>query len=201
VSVTAIVPLKALRFSKQRLAGRLTAAQRRALMCALFEHVLAACVAAPSIDHTIAVVGDDLGLRLARRQQPVTAVREAGGGLNNALRHAGGHLPPAATTLVVVADLPQVTAEDLEAVIAAGQHAPSVIVAPTHDGGTGALLRRPGTVIAPAFGIGSAAAHLRAAQDAGVRAGVITRPGLARDVDHPSDLDRYAGLVAARPDL
>jgi 2-phospho-L-lactate guanylyltransferase len=71
-----------------------------------------------------------------------------------------------------------------------------VLVAPTHDGGTGALLRRPADVIAPAFGVASAAAHLRAARQAGVRAGLIWRPGLARDIDHPADLDRYAGTVA-----
>jgi 2-phospho-L-lactate guanylyltransferase len=199
VSVTAIVPLKALDHSKQRLAGRLSAAERRTLMRGLFLHVLETCLAADSIDETLAIVGDDDGVALAQRL-PVTAVRDLGEDLNSALRHATAQLPPPSTSLVVVADLPQVTADDLDAVVAAGQHTPSVIVAPTHDGGTGALLRRPASVIAPAFGVGSAAAHLDAACLAGARAGVIIRPGLAYDVDRPADLDRYAGLVVGRSD-
>lgn len=194
MSVTAIVPLKALDHSKQRLAGRLSATERRALMRALFQHVLETCVAADGIDAVLAIVGDDTGLDLARRLS-VPAVRELGEDLNSAVRQATAQLSPESTSLVVVADLPALTTDDVEAIIAAGQHTPGVLVAPTHDGGTGALLRRPAAVIAPAFGAGSAAAHLDAAREAGVRAGVIMRPGLAYDVDRPVDLDRYAGLV------
>jgi 2-phospho-L-lactate guanylyltransferase len=194
VSVTAIVPLKALDRSKQRLSGQLSVRQRRALMRDLFLHVVHTCTSAPSIDHTLAVVGDDEGLRLAR-QRGVTAVRDPGDGLNSALRHATARLPADGTSLIVVADLPEVTVDDLDAIVAAGGTVPAVIVAPTRDGGTGALLRHPAAVVPPAFGGMSAAAHLDAAQAAGVRTGVIVRPGLAHDVDRPADLDRYAGLV------
>jgi len=197
VSVTAIVPLKALDRSKQRLSGRLSPTQRRALMRDLFLHVLDTCVAAGSIDETLAVVGDDAGLTLARHRS-VTALRDARD-LNTALRHATARVPAGSTSLIVVADLPEVTVEDLDAIVAAGRPAPAVLVAPTHDGGTGALLRQPAAVIQPAFGHASAAAHLAAAQAAGVRAGVIMRPGLAHDVDRPADLDRYADVVAGPP--
>jgi 2-phospho-L-lactate guanylyltransferase len=195
VSVTAIVPLKALHHSKQRLTGRLSASERRSLMRSLFLHVLDTCVATASIDEVIAVVGDDAGAGLTRHHA-VMVLQDAGDGLNAAIRHATGLLPAPSTSLVVVADLPEVTVDDLDAVVAAGRRASNVIVAPSHGGGTGALLRRPAAVIAPAFGVDSAAAHLRAAQRAGVRAGVITRPGLAHDIDRPEDLDRYAGVVA-----
>lgn len=194
MSVTAIVPLKALDHAKRRLSGRLTAGERRALMRTVFLHVLDVCAATPGIDRTIAVVGDDDGAALAARKT-VTVIREPGGGLNHAVRHATNELPAEAASLVVVADLPELTTDDLGAVVAADAGTPGVLVAPTHDGGTGALLRRPADVIAPAFGGTSAAAHLRAAQQAGVRAGLIWRAGLARDIDHPADLDRYAGLV------
>lgn len=200
VSVTAIVPLKALDHAKQRLSGRLTAGERRALMRTVFLHVLDVCHATPVIDRTVAVVGDDAGAALAG-QRNVTVVREPGGGLNRAVRHATDGLPTGSTSLVVVADLPELTADDLSAVVAAGGGTPGVLVAPTHDGGTGALLRLPAGVIAPAFGVASASAHLHAAQQAGVRAGVIWRPGLARDIDRPADLDRYAGLVTGDQNL
>jgi 2-phospho-L-lactate guanylyltransferase len=195
VSVTAIVPLKALDHAKQRLSGHLSAAQRHALMRDLFVHVVHTCMTAASIDRTLAVVGDDVGLQLAR-QQGVTAVHDPGDGLNGALRHATAQLPADETSLIVVADLPEVTSEDLDAIVAAGRLTPTVVVAPTRDGGTGALLRNPGAIVPPAFGGRSAAAHLAAAQAADVRAGLIVRPGLAHDVDRPADLDGYAGPVA-----
>ena len=160
----------------------------------LFLHVVHTCMTAASIDRTLAVVGDDVGLALAR-QRGVTAVHDPGDGLNSALRHATAQLPADATSLIVVADLPGVTGDDLDAIVAAGRVTPTVIVAPTRDGGTGALLRNPGAIIPPAFGGRSAAEHLAAAQAAGARAGLIVRPGLAHDVDRPADLDRYAGLV------
>ena len=196
VSVTAIVPLKALEHAKRRLSGRLTAVQRRAVVRSVFLHVLDVCLVTPAIDRTVAVVGDAAGAALAA-QRGVRAIPEAGAGLNRALRLATSRLPADATSLVVVADLPELTSADLSAVVTAGTAGggATVLLAPTHDGGTGALLRHPAAVIAPAFGEASAAAHLRAAQRAGVRAGVLWRAGLARDLDRPTDLDRYPGLV------
>lgn len=194
MSVTAIVPLKALPHAKQRLADHLSAVERRTLMGDLFAHVLRTCRATDGIDRVVAVVGDDTGAELAERAG-VEHVREPGGGLNAALRSATGHVRTDAS-LIVVADLPQLTVDDLRQVVAAGTPGPCVVVAATLDGGTGALLRRPAGVIDPAFGGASAAAHLDAAQGAGVRAVLLASPGLSRDVDRPVDLERYAGLPA-----
>ncbi len=191
VSITAIVPLKALRFSKQRLASRVPADERQALMGRLFTHVLRTCADTPGITSVLAVVGDAGGAALAR-EVGVPSMRERGGGLNAALREATAHVDGDAS-LVVVADLPRLSVTDLRRVVAAGAVSPCVVVASTHDGGTGALLRRPPAVIAPAFGPASASAHLDAAQQAGVRAILLTSRGLADDLDRPGDLDRFAG--------
>jgi 2-phospho-L-lactate guanylyltransferase len=193
VSITAIIPLKPLDDAKRRLAGSYTGAQRRTLMTRLFTRVAQVCTATPGIDAVRAVVGDDEGAGLARRVG-VEAVREPAGGLNRAIAHATADLR-AAASLVVVADLPGLTVVDLTRVVEAGTHRPGVVVAATRDGGTGALLRRPTGVIAPAYGPGSAAAHLAAAVDAGVRAVLLSSPGLAHDVDRPDDVARYAGGV------
>lgn len=196
VAVTAIVPLKALDRAKQRLAGHLTVDERRTLMRDAFTHVLEVCLAIPSITRVLAVVGDDAGADLAGHG--VTVLRDPGGGLNRAIAHSTGEIGDGDASLVVVADLPDLSPADLTALttLATGR---CVLVAPTHDGGTGALLRRPPAVIAPAFGGASAAAHLDAAARAGVRAGMVWRAGLARDVDRPADLDRYAGRIAGGP--
>jgi 2-phospho-L-lactate guanylyltransferase len=189
VSISAILPLKALDRSKQRLAGRLDAAARRSLMTRLFTHVAGVCAATPDIDTVCAVVGDDAGARLAQ-DAGIAWVAEPSPDLNAAVAHAtawaGGD-----ASLVVVTDLPRLRVADLTFVVECGR-GHGVVVAATRDGGTGALLRRPNAAVAPAFGPRSATAHLAAAQRAGVRAALVSTPGLRHDVDRPADLDAAA---------
>jgi 2-phospho-L-lactate guanylyltransferase len=191
VPITAIVPLKALRRSKQRLAGHLNDDERVALMARLFTHVVGICAAAGVITDVCAVVGDEHGAELARKAG-VAWLREPADGLNAAVTHATDRIRTGAS-LVVVADLPELAVVDIDRVAAAGAVGPTVVVARTHDGGTGALLRRPAQVIAPAFGVASAAAHLAAGQRAGIRTTLLSTPGFVHDVDRAGDLDRYAG--------
>jgi 2-phospho-L-lactate guanylyltransferase len=186
VSISAILPLKALDRSKQRLAGRLDADERRSLMVRLFSHVAGVCAATPGVDRVCAVVGDEAGARLARAVG-VAWVDEPAPDLNAAVAHATAWVGGDAS-LVVVADLPRLRVDDLTFVLECG-HGPGVVVAATQDGGTGALLRWPGAAIAPAFGPRSAAAHLGAARQAGLRAALVSTPGLRHDVDRPDDLD------------
>lgn len=193
MSIAAIVPLKALPLSKRRLAGRLADHEREALMAALFTHVLGVCRATGTVDDVWAVVGDDAGAGLADAAG-VRWLPEPAADLNAAVAHATA-LANAAASLVVVADLPELAVADLEMVTAAGGHGAGVVVARTHDGGTGALLRRPADVVAPAFGQASAAAHLAAARGAGVRAALLSIPGLTHDLDRPADLDRHVGVA------
>src|SRR5262249_25278777 len=96
--------------------------------------------------------------------------------------------------LTLAADLPLVTAADVSALATSPAAAPSIVLAPTGDGGTSALLRDPPLAIAAHFGPGSLAAHLRAAAAAGARARLVWRPNLALDVDRPDDLRRLAML-------
>lgn len=199
VSITAIVPLKALDRAKQRLASDLSPPGRRDLMARLFTHVVTSCVAVPQISDVLAVVGDHAGAALARAAG-ARAIAEPAADLNAAVRHATDSVSTAAS-LVVVADLPRLTTGDLHRVLDAGARAPCVVVAATRDGGTGALLRRPAAVIDPAFGPMSAGAHLATAQRAGIRAVLVSTPGLTDDVDRPSDLVRHGAVAAPRGDL
>lgn len=185
--ITAIVPLKALAAAKQRLAAALDASTRRDLVAWMFSRVVAACHAAPRLTRLLVVAGDDEAAALAIHHGAEAFVEPAGG-LSGAIRAADTRLGCSADSLVVVADLPLLTAEDLDAVCTAAAPGPSVTVAPTVDGGTGALLRRPGTVIQPAFGPQSAARHLGAGRTAGASTAVVERGGFALDVDDEADL-------------
>jgi 2-phospho-L-lactate guanylyltransferase (CobY/MobA/RfbA family) len=67
-----------------------------------------------------------------------------------------------------------------------------VVLAPSLDGGTSALLRAPHDVIPAAFGPSSAARHRELAKRAGVPYRELVLPSLAIDIDLPDDLNRFA---------
>jgi 2-phospho-L-lactate guanylyltransferase len=208
MALWAVVPIKGLAAAKGRLAPRLTPAERGALAAALLADVLAALREAPQVARVLVVSPDAEALALAASLgaaplaepgAPAHAdVRLPGEetGLNTALDHAarvavaGG----AAALLALPADLPLVTPADLAALCAALPPAPSVVLAPTADGGTGALLRQPPLALPARFGADSLRAHLETAAARGVAARLVWRRNLSLDVDRPADLDRLVAL-------
>ena len=62
------------------------------------------------------------------------------------------------------------------------------MLARARDGGTNALLLRPGVSLPFAFGADSCSRHLAAARAAGLAARVIERAGLSLDLDRPEDI-------------
>jgi 2-phospho-L-lactate/phosphoenolpyruvate guanylyltransferase len=185
--IVALVPLRAPGTGKTRLAPRLSVEQRAALAGAMLADVCHTLERSP-VDRIVVVAGGPsavsaaaaLGLDVLHDPPEVA-------GLDGALRAAAARLGPAAGSLVVTADLPCLEVADVEAVL---EPDAEVVVAPTADGGTGALLRRPPTAMATAYGPGSAARHLRLAREAGCRPRVVRRRGLAADVDTWEDLRR-----------
>jgi len=193
--VTAVVPLKALDRAKGRLDGALDPPDRRELTAWMFGRVVAALDAATAVGDVLVVVGDAAGEALAAHHG-VRSLREPRPGLPQALAAADAATADRPATLVVAADLPLARPDDLDRVCAAGRRSPgpAVVVAPTQDGGTGALYRRPAGVVGTAFGPGSAGAHLALARAAGVRAVRLEVPRLALDVDTAEGLDAVTDL-------
>jgi 2-phospho-L-lactate guanylyltransferase (CobY/MobA/RfbA family) len=70
---------------------------------------------------------------------------------------------------------------------------PAAVLAPSRDGGTSALLRRPYAALPSCFGPQSAAQHREAAQIAGVPLCEIELPSLAIDLDRAEDLRSFLG--------
>ena len=193
--VTAIVPIKALAAAKGRLSESLDPQDRRALVAWMAARVLRACAQCEAIADTLVVAGDEAAAEIGRAAGAAVLV-VAEPGLQAALSVADAATAERGATMVVAADLPQATAQDLHAVIEAGADLHGVVVAPTSDGGTGVLLRRPPGVIGTAYGPGSAGAHAALATAAGVPVVFVHRTGLAEDVDTPAQLDAALALAS-----
>ena len=189
MSVRAIIPLKALSAAKERLSGALDADRRQDLVAWMATHVIHVCQACSHIDEVMVVAGDEAAADVARRAGATVIIVDEPG-LSRALDAADAASAACTSTLVVAADLPDLTVDDVTAVLraAAEVDGPVLVVAATDDGGTGALLRRPPDIIATAYGPESAARHRAMAGAAGVPVVSVSREGLARDVDTPEQL-------------
>ena len=196
--ITALVPVKRLAQAKRRLRPVLSDGQRREFVLAMLEDILRLLASQPGIAATAVVSADEEVLAFARGlgAQPIRESRPVRG-LNAALAFAADALARqrASGLLVLPADVPLTTPEDIEALLTAWQQAP-VVLCPSHSGGTSALALRPPQAIPFRFGPRSFAAHRRAGVERGLPAAVVSRPGLAMDIDRPEDL---RALLAGGP--
>jgi FO synthase len=186
MKVVAVVPVRAPGEGKSRLAGILSPRRRADLVRGMLARVLAALDRARRIDE-VWVVTPDEGLALPRG---VRALHDHGTGLNTAVQLAAQRLAGRADAmLLVAADAPQVTAAEIDRLVARASMLDVAVVPDRRGTGTNALWLRLPTPLAPQFGADSAEAHLTAARRLGLAAGRIEVPGLSHDVDVPDDLD------------
>lgn len=191
--VWAVVAARTGPSAKSRLGDALGPAERSALAVAMLSDVLRALSGA-RLAGTVAVLDSP--------RAPLSGalvVPDPGRGLVAAV-DAGvrAALDAGADAVVVLpGDLPLLGSDDVSALVAAARAPRAVVVAPDRHGiGTNALVLRPPSVIAPAFGAQSARRHLAAAAAAGAEAYVVERVGIALDIDTPADLRQ---LLARRP--
>lgn len=190
--VVAVLPVKRLAAAKSRL--ELPAALRQDLALAFALDVVAAVL--PVVDAVVVVTGDER-VRRAVAGLPVRLVPEPSGGTLLAavaagLRHAQ-RIRAAGHTLVVPADLPALTPQDVAEVLraAAPVAGHSGAFVPDASGeGTTLLLRPMGAVTPARYGPGSALLHER---DGAAR--LVGAPvGARQDVDTLADLHAVRGL-------
>ena len=192
MTLWAIVPVKPLRRGKSRLAEVLTQDERADLNRRLLVHTLETLTAIPEIEHVLVVSRDPGALALARDHGARTVQENGTPQLNVALARATILAKNYATrgVLIVPADLPLLTPEDVRAMLEKVKAPPVVVVAPDrHREGTNALLVCPAGLIEYDFGPGSFQRHCNRALQAGARLEVCDLPSLALDVDLPEDLD------------
>jgi 2-phospho-L-lactate guanylyltransferase len=100
--------------------------------------------------------------------------------------------------IIVPADLPLITPQDIRHMLEFIHDPPVVVVAPDrHRQGTNALLVCPVGLIQYDFGPGSFERHCERARQAGARLEICELPSLALDVDLPEDLDLVSAELEA----
>lgn len=182
---TLLVPVKDARGAKTRL-GRVGEVTRAELMAAFARDALTAAVHSPLVD--VQVVGDPVALRPLLADLGVGVLPDEGAGdLNRALERAADRVARADRGVaVLLADLPCLRTDDLEAALAEASPDRRRFVADAEGTGTTLLLAPPGMALDPRFGTGSAEAH--ASSGATPIDGALA--SLRLDVDTAADLER-----------
>jgi 2-phospho-L-lactate guanylyltransferase len=192
MALWAIVPVKPLRRGKSRLAGVLSPEERNDLNRRLLTHTLETLNAIPEIEQILVISRDQAALSLAREHGARTVLENGAPELNVALARATIVAKNYATRglLIVPADLPLISPEDVNAMLEIAVDPPVVVLAPDHRRqGTNALLVCPVGLIEYDFGPGSFQRHCERALQAGARLEILELPSLALDMDMPEDLE------------
>ena len=202
--IVALVPVRGLPAGKRRLAAALSVEQRNSLVRAMLDDVVAALLQAELVDR-VAICSRDAAAHEEADRLGVDFLDQADQrpGYNGAVARAQADLAAAAALLIAPADVPLITPDAVDLLIASAPEGEAVVVAPAHNGGTNGLFLRPPGVIRPAFGPSSARAHAQAAAAAD-EAGVPFREARidvwAYDVDTPADLDLLQAVLPELPE-
>jgi len=189
-----LIPFKSLATAKQRLSPALNAPQRSQLAEAMLRDVMQAASGVGSRIDVALVTGDARAQAVAREfgfmviedqrnESETAAIEMATAWCESAA--AGGY----DTTIVVPADIPLITADELHRVLDAAPPQGAVIVPAYDRRGSNCILRRPASVIALRFGNDSFVPHCEAMRRTGKELVILEMPGIGLDIDYPHELD------------
>ena len=170
MTTACLIPVKELSTSMSRLGDILTQDEKIGLSLAMLEDVIEVVRGIGEIEPVVIVTRDARVGKIAEKYG-IEVIREPEEvrGEGPAVDYGAGILEGRGIErlLVIPSDMPQVSGEDLEKILAVDPGTPSVVMAPAHDGGTNGMLRRPPTVIPSRFGPDSLSLHLEEAGGAG----------------------------------
>lgn len=187
--IVAAVPMKPLSQSKTRLAGVLSQQERADLSLAMFGNVISAARQALG---EVWVIGGDETVRITAESLGALWLEDPGKDLNDSLAFALDRACKAELSAIYLpADLPFVTATDIEKVVQASRVGETLTLSPAQqDGGTNAMLIPKCESFPPLLGKDSFRRHKRQAAALGIPYTVCLTEGLGLDLDTPDDLVR-----------
>ena len=189
MSAFAVVPVKTLLKSKTRLSNYFTIQERPLFTLAMLEDVLNT-LKSSKIDKTI-VISSDSTVEAMVKNFGMTFLQEAQEGLNKALTQATRWCLRNGAELVLAlpADAPLITSKDVNELVSLALKN-SVIISPSLNGGTNALLQKPPGIISPCFGSDSFKRHISKARAKHVRIKIYVSANVLFDIDSKADLEQ-----------
>jgi 2-phospho-L-lactate guanylyltransferase len=183
----ALIAIKARVLCKTRLSGSLAPSARIQLVRSMLAAVLSAAAGAQTVRQVIVVSPERDAVPA---EIPVLA--DTGECLNGALTQAHRVLHEFGCREVVIlpADLPNITAAEIDGLVHAGRGGGFAIAPDAAGVGTNALCLVSAHPFHFQFGPGSQRLHLQEAKRTGLSPQVVRLPGLAFDVDSPTDLNQ-----------
>ncbi|MEA3108926.1 MAG: 2-phospho-L-lactate/phosphoenolpyruvate guanylyltransferase [Gammaproteobacteria bacterium] len=183
----ALIAIKERVHCKTRLAEALAPGARVQLVRSMLAAVLSAASSAQTVRQIVVVSPE-------RDSVPaeIPVLADSGESLNSALTQAHRVLREFGCREVVIlpADLPTITAAEIDALVCAGRRGGFAIAPDAAGVGTNALCLVSTHPFRFQFGLGSQRLHLEEAELTGLSPQVVRLPGLEFDVDSPADLNR-----------
>jgi 2-phospho-L-lactate guanylyltransferase len=192
MSLCAIIPIKPLRRGKSRLSSVLSEDKREGLNQYLLSSTLQCLKNIREIDHILVISYDPSALTLARKFGARTVLENRNTNINRALRKASlaAKAINSSKILIVPADLPLITKEDILAVIKNSGNPPEIVIVPDRKmSGTNVLLVNPIGAIKYDFGEWSFRKHIEQAERKKINIKICKRKNLSFDLDLPEDLE------------
>jgi 2-phospho-L-lactate guanylyltransferase len=188
--ICAVLPIKETAQAKQRLAGVLSAEQRRQLALAMAEDVLESLVSVAELAEIVVVTIDPAAAGIAGRYGARVSRDGALEGQSGAVMAAARTLAAEGTDMITVpGDIPLVEPDDIVRLLSAHQGLPAFTIVPAHDQkGSNAVLCSPADAVPLRFGGASFIPHLAAARAHDIKPRIMRLPRIALDVDEPQDL-------------
>lgn len=194
VNVFAIIPVKCFNISKKRLSSVLNPEQRNALTAAMLEDVLAA-VKASTIKRVLVVSPDPTAQKIADKFE-FAFLSPKDTNLNPSLNEAIECCiqKKASAVLILPADIPLVLQQDIDRLVELGSEKSTIVLSPSMNGGTNALLLNPPPVIPVCFGPNSFFKHIKEAIIEKVEIHFYYSREIALDIDSEEDLNKLFEL-------
>jgi 2-phospho-L-lactate guanylyltransferase len=189
MSTFAVVPVKSLLKSKTRLSNSFTFQERSLFTLAMLQDVLNA-LKSSKVNKTV-VVSSDLTVEEFVKNFGMAFLKDAQEGLNQALNQATKWCVRNAAewVLALPADVPLITSKDVNQLVKLALNN-SVVISPSRNGGTNALLQTPPGVISPCFGLDSFKNHICEALAKNVRTKIYVSSNVMLDIDSEKDLEQ-----------
>ena len=191
----ALIPIKDFDRGKSRLSSVLAPTERSQLARELFAHVMRVLRESPLIDE-IAIVSDSPAACEHADRLGIVALADGdrSRGLADVIDGALAELERRGATSVVIcmSDLPDLSVQDIDSVVAQLESCDVVLVPDLSQRGTNVVAMKPATCLPSCLGReDSFERHRERARDLGLAVRVQLSTGIGFDVDRPRDLERF----------